>query len=215
MANYNWRGFQHQPWLSRFPDGVRGLSAWRQLSFLEGPPARLIEERQRTTTRPARPCVFVSHRQADVAPATRIAYLACLEGFDYWLDILDPMLSGMPGVGWGGPSAQQSSVAVAAIIEMALLNSTHVIAVMTANTQGSQWVPYEYGRVKDPLPVTPQAACWVDGAIAGSQLPEYLYLGAITRTESEIRNWLQTERQQYWGVGAGGCKWMEPVPSSI
>ena len=78
---------------------------------------------------------------------------------------------------------------------MALLNSTHVLAIVTPNTKGSEWVPYEYGRVKDPLPVTLQAACWVDNF--GSQIPDYLYLGVINHTKSDIRDWLKAERTKY------------------
>ena len=188
MPNYDWTEYQNRPWLERFPEGVRGLDVWRELP-LEGSPDSLNQERGQTTARLVQPCVFVSHRRADLAQAMRIAYLACQEGFDYWLDVLDPQL---------GPFAPpKSGAAIAAIIEMALLNSTHVMAVMTRNTKGSQWVPYEYGRVKAPMPVTLQAASWLDKSLAAPDIPEYLHLGAITRSEAEIRTWLQAERQRY------------------
>ena len=114
---------------------------------------------------------------SDEAQARRVAFLACQEGCDYWLDVVDPNLSGVTGVTIS--SKEQKAAAVAAIIEMALLNSTHIVAVMTANTRGSEWVPYEYGRVKTPqLPISLQAACWADPRI-GFDLPGYLYLGEI------------------------------------
>lgn len=211
MANYDWREYRDRPWPNRFPSDTPGWEQWAQLAALDRPPTLLIEQRQRRAVRPRDPCLFVSHRQADVAPALRIAYLACQEGFDYWLDILDPSLAALPTVGPTGPTPQQSAAAIAAIIEMALLNSTHVVAVMTPNTKGSQWVPYEYGRVKEPAPVTLQAACWVAGSLIASTLPEYLYLGVITRTESELRSWLQKERRNYGGAG-GPCGWTASVP---
>ncbi len=80
---------------------------------------------------------------------------------------------------------------VAAIIEMALLNSTHVMAVITPHTSGSQWVPYEYGRVKDPTPVALQAACWLHNGVSASTAPEYLYLGTTTRSEIDVNDWLR------------------------
>jgi hypothetical protein len=99
---------------------------------------------------------------------------------------------------------------------MGLLNSTHVMAVITPNTKGSQWVPYEYGRVKDPLPVTLQAACWIDNALLPSALPEYLYLGAMTRSEADVKTWLRSERSKYGLRGQPGfCHWSDPIPASL
>ena len=97
--------------------------------------------RERVTVAPSRPCVFVSHRRSDGALARRVAFLACKEGFDFWLDVVDPNLYSVTGVTLSSEGAK--AAAIAAIIEMALLNSTHVVAVMTANTKGSEWVPYQ------------------------------------------------------------------------
>ena len=210
---YDWREFDGRPWRDRFPVGARGFDTWRQLSF-QGPPLPLMAERERAP-RPSRPCLFVSHRQIDIEPALRIAYLACCEGFDFWLDVLDPSLSGLPGAGWLGPGTPQKSFAIAAVIEMALLNSTHVMAVMTNNTMGSQWVPYEYGRVKDPVPASPQAACWLDSSISGVELPGYLFLGAMTTTERQVRDWLRFEREQFWDSSSESCRWTGPEPIAV
>lgn len=155
MANYDWTEYRGRSWENRYPDGVRGLDAWRQQVFQGGAPSRLIEERGRSAMRLPKPCLFVSHRQTDDEEAKRIAYLACQEGFDYWLDVLDPTLTAPAFNSVPGASTpSQTAAAIAAIVEMALLNSTHVMAVMTVNTKGSQWVPYEYGRVRDPVPIT-------------------------------------------------------------
>lgn len=215
MPSYDWRQYEGRSWTQRFPDWSRGSQMWRVQSNVERATVDLFEERLRASARPTRPRVFVSHRQVDVGPAVSIAYLACQEGFDYWLDVLDPGLGGLPGsLRAQSPTPQQSAAAIAAVIEMALLNSTHVVAVMTPNTKGSQWVPYEYGRVKEPAPLTLQAACWVAGSLTASALPEYLYLGVITRTESELRSWLQSEHRNYGGA-AGPCGWTAPVPSPL
>jgi hypothetical protein len=217
MANYDWTEYQARTWVNRFPEGVRGLAVWRQQLPLEGRPEMLIEERGRTTSRLPKPCVFVSHRQADVEQAKRIAYIACKEGFDYWLDVLDPTLSLPPNtISPSGPTAQQAAAAVAAVVEMGLLNSTHVMAVMTSNTKGSQWVPYEYGRVRDPVPVTLQAACWIDKALVASTIPEYLHLGVIAKSEGEIESWLRAERRKYGIIGPQAvCQWNRPIPAPL
>ena len=216
MANYDWTEYQQRTWIDRFPEGVRGLDAWRQQPF-EEPPYELLEERARTTKRLPKPCLFVSHRKQDVAEAKRIAYIACQEGFDYWLDILDPTLSLPPSIiHRSGPTARQSAAAVAAVVEMGLLNSSHVMAVITPNTKGSQWLPYEYGRVKDPTPVTLQAACWINPSLLPSAIPEYLYLGVMTRSEAEIEVWLRSERDRYGLLGQPGfCHWNHAIPAPL
>lgn len=85
MANYDWREYSERSWLNRFPEGTRGLAAWRERLALEQLPARLIEEREKAKALPY-PCVLVSHRQVDNAEARRIVYLACHQGFDYWVE---------------------------------------------------------------------------------------------------------------------------------
>jgi len=68
---------------------------------------------------------------------------------------------------------------------MGLINSTHVMAVMTQHTKGSEWVPYEYGRVRQPG----DTACWQHPHHAFT-LPDYMLLGETTQSESAINQWL-------------------------
>ena len=221
MANYDWRDHQERPWWERFPHGVRGREFW--LQFVEsgfrqegGFDAALRQIAQARHTRfsplrPAklrRPCVFVSHRKDDVDEAERIAWLACQKGYDYWLDIYDPSLGGYPGAAHATVSEAK---VVALTIEMALLNSTHVVAVITANTPGSAWVPYEYGRVKDPVPNATQAACWMSPAV--TVFPEYLHLGEILRSESMLQKWLEHEGRRFNTSGA--CSWPRSTPRPL
>ncbi len=188
--------------LGEFPGGSVGLDAWfdllRQLPNLspnesEDPLRTLRVLHSQRSTPLAIPCprVFISHRQIDKAPALRAAWLANGEGFDYWLDILDP-----------GPAAAglsktltpyQQAVLMAAIIELALLNCTHVLAVMTKNVPGTMWIPYEYGRVKDSALISIQAAGWFDSTWTLANTPEYFHLGPQWRTELELRTWFQRE----------------------
>jgi hypothetical protein len=157
-----------------------------------------------------RPCVFISHRKDDVEQADRIAWLACRAGFDYWLDILDPGLAGYPGL---AHATEEEARAAALIIEVALLNCTQVIAVMTPNTAGSAWVPYEYGRIKDPVPESPQAACWLSPAL--KKFPEYLYLGERLADEAAIEQWLADERDRMGFTDPPACDWRRPVPAPL
>ena len=70
---------------------------------------------------------------------TRLGWLAQDEGWGYWLDLIDlefapRQLSALEK--WLGRPATlvEISIVTAAIIEMGLLNCTHVIAAMTENT---------------------------------------------------------------------------------
>jgi len=213
MLSYDWRDYQERAWTERFPDWSQGFETWRAQESVEHVMVSLFEARRALAFRPHHLRVFISHRQTDIDPALRIAYLACQEGFDYWLDVLDPTLASLPGVS-PGSIPKQTCAAIAAVIEMALLNSTHVVAVMTPNTVGSQWVPYEYGRVKQPTPITLQAASWIASALSASALPEYLYLGAITKTEQDLSTWFESELTKH-GRNPVPCVWSKPVPAPL
>ncbi|MCB1090050.1 MAG: toll/interleukin-1 receptor domain-containing protein, partial [Verrucomicrobiae bacterium] len=145
---YDWLEFTTSNWRSRFPEWALGYRTWRDL----GPPESwdnldllgLPSLHDRGRRRDGQPRVFISHRQADRTVAENAARLATANGFNYWLDVHDPNLAA-----WNlQPDTPQKSIAIAAIIEMALLNCSHVLAIVSGNTPGSAWVPYEYGRVK-------------------------------------------------------------------
>ena len=147
----------------------------------------------------ARRRLFISHQRSDVLIAERIAYLANAQGFEYWLDIHDPILKTTTRVVFP-PSIQ--SVLIAAIIEMALLNCTHGITVQTAKAQASRWVPYEFGRTKRRWLVSTQVASWFDNGIYRSTEADYLKLGICALTEKELVAWLRAESRR---CGCGGA----------
>ncbi len=118
-------------------------------------------------------------------------------GFDIWIDVLDPYLTSVATV-----SNFKNAVATAIIVEMALLNCSHVLAVMTDNTSGSFWVPYEYGRIKERIPFADNVTAWFDasnppGTICPPPLtvvnPEYLCLGHQLHCEPQLRSWQDQE----------------------
>ena len=133
----------------------------------------------RRKPKPAR--LFISHQQNDAAWADRIACLATSNGLDYWLDIHDPTLKWANGLPITGAA---QAVLIAGIIEMALLNCKYVIAVHTAQTAGSKWIPDEFGRVKEHLLVSDDAAGWYHPAVQAAAVPEYFELGRKTYGES-------------------------------
>lgn len=198
MSDYNWLDFAGRPWVERYPDWVEGFRLWQEYAgAVEQSGDELLDALVRARasvtwgvpgTELGRPRLFVSHRRDDTAQATHVAALAKAEGFQVWLDVENPSLQTVVQRHLAGLASPRD---VALVIEMALLNCTHVIAVMTSNTRGSTWVPYEYGRVKDSSPHSRRAASWIESS-AGN-LPEYLELGIRTRTDDETRTWLRAE----------------------
>ena len=172
--------------LDWFPEGV------------EAPPP--------VTARMQCPRLFVSHRSSDKEMALRIAWLATREGWDYWIDVLDPNLVALRRRdNLGSLMPEQQVLAAAAIVEFALLNCSHLIAVMTNDTRGSMWVPYEYGRVKEPAPLSYQVSCWRHPQLKACDCPEYLVLAPVHLTEHEIVSWLQWELR-IWRQKTQGCR---------
>ncbi len=134
------------------------------------------------------PCrVFVSHRQADWPKAERVAYLATQAGLEYWLDIHDPSLAAANRAGLPSPAKE---ILIAAIIELGLLNSTHVLALHTANSAGSKWIPYELGRAKQRQLFSSRACGWFDPSATTPVAGEYTFLAARTHSDPEVQHWL-------------------------
>jgi hypothetical protein len=212
MADYDWREHQDQV-LMRFPGTANGFDEW--LSFTDSFPSREFD----FVAQPERikcPRVFISHKQADEQIARRIAWLAVQEKFEFWLDVLDPPLQAFLAQK-GHLSPLEESRLTAAIIEMGLINCTHVVAAITRQSRPSRWIPYEYGRVKDSKSLVGSTASWVSPSEKNS-FPEYLHLGNISYTEQELRSWLRQEFEQ-WKQDhpdshlCSGGKWKTEVPA--
>lgn len=145
------------------------------------------------------PKLFVSHRQCDWIYALQIAKIAASEKFDYWVDILDPTLLNLPARLSHSP--RLLSLLTACIIEMALINCTHVIACMTPYSRGTLWQPYEYGRITEIPSYYKKAGTWVHPNLSAADFPEYMYLGKITRLRTDIEGWLNKEYKIWSGEG--------------
>lgn len=211
MPDYDYAEFQGRPPAQRFPNWIIGSGLWREYGNGDGEAIRrlldvLVVARLSANwgTAPLRcPRLFISHRQIDDARARQVAAIARTAGFQVWLDAEDANLTGL-----AKSSALRTPDEIAQLtadyIETALLNSTHVIALITKNTPGSKWVPYEYGRVKHPSMYSPQAACWIESGVATKDLGEYLLLGVRTETDQQIEAWLDAELKS-WNREFGTC----------
>jgi hypothetical protein len=182
MIIFDWRQFEpalarrdHWPRFAttdledRYAEDTIGHSAWREVVarvFAATTMAALPEvlggfyrETASLRTRPLQPCVFISHQRADTHRGERVACLLDHCGLNGWLDVHDPTLIAANQLPQNDP---RRSVLIAAIIEIALLNSTHIIALHSANSNASRWVPYEFGRAKSHSIVSWQAAGWFE-----------------------------------------------------
>ncbi len=195
MIKYNWE--KHQDWITE--EGYNLKKAYHKdmiaaNEFSKPSEKKLITNREtyrsllNQRTRLNQPCLFISHRQKDDQEAMRVAYIATKLGYNIYLDILDHRLHKI-----------SHSYLIANRIEVALLNSTHVIALITPNTKGSMWVPYEYGRVKEFKVLSSVAACWIHPKVK-TPVAEYLYLGELTRSEADISSWLRQELKNFNSV---------------
>lgn len=158
--------------------------------------------------RPHMPCtLFVSHQSSDKEFAERAAYIATTEGFDYWLDIHDPWIAAVSGIAIPQP---YKAIVVAAIVEIALANTTHILALHTANSVASRWVPYEFGAAKRKgwpfvrVPSLANAASWFSPKQYPTTHGDYLYLSPCLKSENDIRAWLMLQRRS--------CKTCVPAP---
>ena len=206
MPRFVWEQVERESAENRYSELVLGREPWRELvkEVSAGPPEDYSEAFDNFLAKldrlprsnPPTCCLFVSHRRSDVKDAQRIASIATHAGYEYWLDIHDPMLNRLNGAAIPSPA---KDILLAAAIEIGLLNSTHVIAMHTQHSIGphitlSKWIPYELGRAKARQIRSDQAACWFDQQTQPSACGEYVYLVVHTRADSEIDNWLKMKK---------------------
>jgi hypothetical protein len=191
---------------------VRGYEAWVEL--VEALPRlrddegavlgaeQAFFERTAPLVRQPRPrCLFISHQRKDVDYARRIACQADHRHLDYWLDVHDPLLALVNQM----PGTPLRSLLIAAIIEIALLNSTHVIALHTVNSGRSKWLPYELGRAKAHQVVSYQAAGWFEPGQTAQNCGDYVQLALMFGGgEYQLLSWLSAISGSGTGP-AGDC----------
>lgn len=209
MANYDWRESAISDLSARFPieRDIIGVEQWQQLVAALGraehpnetipqfPDAvgafdRFLNDLPATRRLPSMPRVFVSHQRDDWRLAERVAWQATEVGFEYWLDVHDPKLA------WANRAVlpvRIRALLIAAIIEIALLNSTHVVALHTSKSQHSRWIPYEFGRAKQRLPASWNAASWFEAGIAPDPKGDYLSLAYCAATEQKLESWFANQ----------------------
>lgn len=183
----------------RYGIADRGGGIWRDadLESAEGVEHLLqaLVETRRTQPRPEE-TVFVSHRSMDLDHGLAIARFVADRGVEYWIDECDATLGWVNAGGAAHLPDRARVLLVACAIETGLLNSTHLVAVMTPNTTGGWWVPYEYGRVKESAMYSHEVSAWFRNDLLASYAPglasrpEWLHLGDQHDSQAALVNWL-------------------------
>lgn len=123
--------------------------------------------------------VFISHRTQDDERARKIyLYLRYDQDIECYIDDLDEVAG----------AARQTN-RITDLILKRLEDCTHLLAVVTENTEGSWWVPFEIGVARRAPRVI---STYTD--LYGSDLPEYLKEWPILRGENELDKYARIYR---------------------
>lgn len=129
--------------------------------------------------RDANACIFISHRQADSKSAEAIAqYILLNTDNNVYIDTMDYDLN--------NPGKQKDPKDVVTAIDSALAFSTHLLGVISDNTRGSWWVPYEFGGTR--LQNKPTAFTLLSGV---EELPEYMQVSQLIKDVHELNHWVK------------------------
>mgnify|MGYP000902522867 CR=1 FL=1 len=114
--------------------------------------------------------VFISHRTTDDALASYIASLLAQMGIKTYQDHLDV--------------AAQSTADITKLIIGKIEQCSHLLALITPNTQGSWWVPFEIGVGQHAA----RRICTF--ASSGVTLPEYLNNWPVLRGNRDLQTFV-------------------------
>jgi hypothetical protein len=205
VIRFDWRqveSFTPEGLAERFNGSIEDARPWKELVWrLADLPSddprlesecieavrRFLYQIRSAVASPTKPCVFISHQRNDSDKGERVACLIEHHAIDSWLDVHDPTLALVNQLSSNDP---RRAALVAAIVEIALLSSTHVIALYTAHSAQSKWIPYELGRAKARRLSSPQAAIWLASGQMLVGCGDYVLLTVITQDEAEVARWL-------------------------
>ena len=125
--------------------------------------------------------VFISHRTADDTFAQNVANrLMTRHGIFVYLDDIDKQVSGARG-----------TPAITALLIDRISKCTNLLAIVTQNTKGSWWVPFEIGVARQAPRVITSMTNQQD-----SDLPEFLLEWPRLRGDAAIDTFAQLYKSQ-------------------
>jgi hypothetical protein len=120
--------------------------------------------------------VFISHKNEDAKTAGEVAAYLKLGGLDVYLDVIDSQLAK------DGPD-------LADYIRAQLENCTQLLAIISANTRVSWWVPWEIG-------VATEKERFLASFVAdNSTIPEYLAKWPYLRTRQDLDRYVEESKK--------------------
>ncbi|HUU95200.1 MAG TPA: toll/interleukin-1 receptor domain-containing protein [Phycisphaerae bacterium] len=125
--------------------------------------------------------VFISHRTADNEIAQRVAHrLKYQHGITVYIDDIDQELRRLQGTS-----------AITGLLVRRLNSCTNLLAIVSRNTHGSWWVPFEIGVARQcPRVITTMTD------LADSLLPEYLLEWPRLRGETAVDIFARLYKEQ-------------------
>ncbi|WP_421798267.1 toll/interleukin-1 receptor domain-containing protein [Haliscomenobacter sp.] len=125
--------------------------------------------------------VFLSHRSSDKAIVRAIASILSALDVHYWLDEEDRDLQNAAALGMLGETG------LVYAIERGVRHSSVLLGIISKNTGGSWWVPYEIGFSRS----VDKQVCFlmVSDSIQTLQLPEYAKIASTYWSVDEIVRW--------------------------
>jgi hypothetical protein len=122
-------------------------------------------------------CVFISHRKSDTSAAVAIAkYLREVADVNVYIDEIDTPLK--------EALAKSDHEKIVEYIERGIAVCSHILTVISNNTKGSWWVPFEIGSAR-------RANLEVAHTILEEvkNLPSYLQIATLIKDEIELKSW--------------------------
>lgn len=127
------------------------------------------------------PCVFIAHRKKDRDKAVEVGRIIKRADIDIYLDEDDKPLQ--------VADAAKDHQKVVEYIEAGLSKSTHFLGVITDNTVGSWWVPFEFGMAKNA-----GLACAHLITKEVKELPSFIQVSRILCNNGLVVAWVESLR---------------------
>jgi TIR domain len=115
--------------------------------------------------------VFISHKSIDKPEALNIASYLLARGIQSYVDILDPQL--------------QTTDDITSMIVTRVRQCTHLMAITSANTISSWWVPFEIGVATD------QDRRISTYTLEATNLPDYLKKWPILKNKAHLDQFIE------------------------
>lgn len=127
-----------------------------------------------------KPCIFISHRSLDKDMVIKIGNYIMKAGIDIYLDIYDQNLQRADEAG--------DDRAITLYIQKGIEESSHIMCLLSPQTVGSWWVPYEigFGEKADK-----KISSLKLKSLSDNSIPSYIKVRKCLRNIRDLNNYLE------------------------